>query len=71
MGQKRITDQKTCGLFVLNVMRVMVQIITEICSLQSKKYFQNHSSVLLNFFYKKFYHPLVCNTTNSMQMSLS
>ena len=38
MGQKRITDQKTCGLFVLNVMRVMVQIITEICCLQSKKY---------------------------------
>ena len=44
MGRKKITDRKTCGLFVLNAMRVMNQTITEICSLQSKKYFQNHST---------------------------
>ena len=54
MDQKRITDQKTCGLFVLNVMKVILKVITEICSPHSKKYFQNHNFVLaplLNIFF--------------------
>ncbi len=54
MGQKRTTDQKTYDLFVLNVMRVMLQIITEICSPRSKKYFQNHSPALTTFFFRNF-----------------
>ena len=64
MGQERITDQKTCGLYVLNVMKVILQVITEICSLQSKKYFQNHSFTLKPFF-KNLYHFLPVNGTNS------
>ncbi len=49
MDQKRITDQKTCGLFVLNVMKVILKVITEICSPHSKKYFQNHSFIFIPF----------------------
>lgn len=70
MGQKRITDQRTYGQCALNVMRAMVQVITETCSLQSKKYFQKHSSTPIKFF-KNFYLTLELNTANSMQLSLS
>ena len=49
MDQKRITDQKTCGLFALNVMKVILKVITEICSPHSKEYFQNHSFGLTPF----------------------
>ena len=69
MGQKRITDQRTYGQFVLNVMRAMVQVITEICSLQSKKYFLNSSSPTK--FFKNFYLLLALNMANLMQLSLS
>ena len=65
MGQRRITGQKTCELFVLNVMRAMIQIMAEIFSLQSKKYFQKPRSAHITL-HHKFKHHVGCNMTNLM-----